>query len=171
MLFVSMIWLRSVLLSVFIFGVSVVDLSPTEVNAQSLQVLTPDPELNAAIDAGSAALPFRADAENGEVVIDPAFLSEHAWLMVRDAKLCGRSISFFVNDGWLYTDGRFNNNKRRRRFSNDVTHRVTANAEGIAYHREQVVENEIVLFIVSPVAQTVRVKIGRAACREGGERE
>jgi|GEM_PF-1075107 len=154
-----MICLRDVLLAVFIFGVSVVNLSPTEVNAQSLQVLTPDPELNAAIDAGSAALPFRADAENGEVVIDPAFLSEHAWLMVRDAKLGGRSISFFVNDGWLYTDGRFNNNTRRRRFSNDVTHRVTANAEVLAYHREQVVENEIVLFIVSPVAQTVRVNI------------
>src|SRR5690625_7698173 len=75
-LFRAMICLRDVLLAVFIFGVSVVNLSPTEVNAQPLQVLTHDPELNAATDAGSAPMQFRAGAENGKDVIDPALLSE-----------------------------------------------------------------------------------------------
>src|SRR5690625_5351108 len=77
-LFRAMICLRDVLLAVFIFGVSVVNLSPTEVNAQSLQVLTPDPELNAAIDAGSVAVPFRADAGNVEGVMEPAFATARA---------------------------------------------------------------------------------------------
>ena len=128
-------------------------------DAQSLQILTPDPDLNSAIASGDAPRPFHADAETGEVVIDPDYLSEHAWLVVKNAALGNRQISFFVNDGWLYTDGRFNNNTRRRRFSNDVTDRVKANAEVLAYHREQVVENEIVLFIVSPDERTVRLNI------------
>src|SRR5690625_7798903 len=93
-----MICLRDGLLAVFIFGVSVVNLSPTEVNAQSLQVLTPDPELNAAIDAGSAALPFRADADTGEVVPAPAFPSPPARLLVSAAQLAGpRRPSFLTH--------------------------------------------------------------------------
>lgn len=127
--------------------------------AQSLQVLTPDPDLNQALAAGQTPLPYRVNSASGEVVIEPAYLAEQAWLFVRNATLGSRDISFFVNDGWLYTDGRFNNNTRRRRFSTDVSDRVKSNADVLAYHREQVVENEIVLFIVSQTAQTVQVQI------------
>jgi beta-galactosidase len=125
----------------------------------SPSVVTPDDSLNRAIAEGRSALPYRLDPDRGEIVIEPWYLAEHPWLVVRDAELGSQTVSFFVNDGWLYTDGRFQNNTRRRRFSSDVSGRIHANADVLAYHREQVVENEIVLFIVSPSDQTVRLTV------------
>src|SRR5690606_8352072 len=127
--------------------------------------LTPDPALNErarGVAAMASADILLVDDDAREIAVAPAYLQNHRWLVSRNVPFMGDEVSFFLYDGWIYTDGAFSTNMRRRRFATDVTERIASNAYHLAYYREQVVEDEVVLFVVSPTAQTVTLQLDGA---------
>ncbi len=85
------------------------------------------------------------------------------WVAAFNIPVKGKRINTFYYDGWVGTDQpRIITNGRRRNFDEDITSKTKSNAYHIAFHRKQLVENEMFLFIISPKKQTTKIEIDPA---------
>lgn len=121
--------------------------------------LTPDSALNRALatDRDNARALFGIGTEGDQLRLAPAPPAKMRWLAAINVPYNGRTLSYFSYDGWLYTTESVKSNQRRRRFDRDVSRLIASNAYHVAYYREQGIEREIVMLVVSPRQQTVRL--------------
>jgi beta-galactosidase len=122
--------------------------------------LTPDEDYNQSITSSDIRTlkVFGFDNSGDRLIITPHPRAGWRWMASFNVPYNGKRINWFMYDGWLYSSVSMNSNMRRRTFEEDISQRISSNAFHMAFHREQVVENEIVLFVVSPVKQTVFIK-------------
>jgi len=134
------------------------------IQGEDIVLLTPDKKLNEKIRTKDIRLvsEFGFDDRGERINFSPKLPAAWNWLAALNVQTQGRLRNFFLYDGWLFTTVNLISGYRVQNFQRDVTKFVRSNAYHIAFHRKKVVENEIVLLVVSPKKQRVRVELDSA---------
>lgn len=135
------------------------DLLPQETHATLL--LTPDPSFNRRIQGKDIrTVPEYGFDDSGERIrFSPEIPPHWTWLAALHVPTKGERRNFFFYDGWLFTTVEMSSGRRRQMYERDATPFVRSNAIHAAFHRRKGIEEEVVILVVSPIRQRVRLEL------------
>jgi beta-galactosidase len=81
------------------------------------------------------------------------------WVAAFNVDFQGKPLNIFYYDSWIGTTHKAaKSGGRKRNFDEDVTSKIASNAYHIAMQRKEVVENELFIFVWSPIKQKVQLQ-------------
>src|SRR5262245_20796958 len=135
------------------------------------QLLTPDPVLNRQIQGKEITtidfLGIKAD-EKGLMIV-PTLQPGWTWLAAKNVPYENRTFSFFMHDGYLYTDAKLTSNFRRLRAKKDVSPLIKSNTFHLAFEFGEGKDAELLVFLAAPEKKSVELTIDAALL--GAERK
>ncbi len=149
-------------------------LFPISLFAQDLQLgglqgnqpllITPSPSVNEHLKGKSIweAQPFGMRQLDNTFEFLPNLQPGWTWMAAFNFEYAGKPQNIFYYDSWIGTTQRnARTGGRKRNFDRDVTTKIASNAYHIAMQRDEVVENEIFIFVWSPTKKKVVLQLDK----------